>query len=179
MSLAFNGHKQCNFCKIEKPVSEYWKDSSKLDGLATYCNICKMRFYNADIEESRKAGRKAARVQRLRNPILNMLMLARSRAKRFSLPFNISKEDVVMPEYCSILKVKLGVAESKVAPSSPSLDRIIPELGYVKNNVQIISHKANTMKSNATIAELLLFADWVYRTYGHLNLKVDNLLITP
>ena len=179
MSLAFNGYKQCNFCKVEKPVSDYWKDSSKLDGLATYCNICKMRFYNADLEEARKAGRIAAKVQRLRNPLLNMLMLARSRAKRFSIPFNISKEDLVLPEYCPILKLELRVAENKVAPSSPSLDRIIPELGYVKNNVQIISHKANTMKSNATIAELLLFADWVYSTYGHLNLKVDNLSITP
>jgi len=179
MSLAFNGYKQCNFCKIEKPVSEYWKDSSKLDGLATYCNICKMRFYNADLEQSRKAGRIAARAQRLRSPLLNMLMLARSRAKRFCLPFNITKEDVIIPEYCPILKVKLGVAESKVAPSSPSLDRIVPELGYIKNNVQVISHKANTMKSNATIAELLLFADWVYVMYGHLDLKVDNLSITP
>ena len=33
---------------------------------------------------------------------------------------------------------------------SPSIDRIIPELGYVKGNVQIICMLANRIKSNAT-----------------------------
>jgi hypothetical protein len=38
------------------------------------------------------------------------------------------------------------------------LDKIIPELGYVKGNVRIISTLANTMKSNATKDQLLTFA---------------------
>ena len=38
------------------------------------------------------------------------------------------------------------------------MDKIIPELGYVKGNVRIISTLANTMKSNATKDQLLTFA---------------------
>jgi hypothetical protein len=38
------------------------------------------------------------------------------------------------------------------------LDKIIPELGYVKGNVRIISTLANTMKSNAIKDQLLTFA---------------------
>ena len=38
--------------------------------------------------------------------------------------------------------------------NSPSIDRIIPELGYTKGNIQIISHRANnTIKNNGTIEE--------------------------
>jgi len=44
---------------------------------------------------------------------------------------------------------------------SPTLDRIDPNKGYVKGNIQVLSHLANMMKSNATAEELHLFADWI------------------
>lgn len=40
------------------------------------------------------------------------------------------------------------------APDSPSLDRVIPELGYVPGNVIVISWRANNLKRDATIEEL-------------------------
>lgn len=39
-------------------------------------------------------------------------------------------------------------------PDSPSLDRIKPELGYVKGNIRVISFKANSIKNDASIEEL-------------------------
>ena len=39
------------------------------------------------------------------------------------------------------------------SPASPSLDQIVPGLGYVKGNVQVISHRANTLKSDGTLEE--------------------------
>ena len=38
-------------------------------------------------------------------------------------------------------------------PDSPSLDRIVPELGYVKGNIRVISNRANHLKSDATLEE--------------------------
>jgi len=80
---------------------------------------------------------------------------AKQRAKKYGLPFDITYKDIVIPEFCPYLGIKL-VPFSEW--SSPSLDKIIPELGYVKGNIQVISTKANTMKNNATHDELVRFA---------------------
>jgi actin-related protein len=80
---------------------------------------------------------------------------AKQRAKKYGLPFDITYKDIVIPEFCPYLGIKL-IPFSEW--SSPSLDKIIPELGYIKGNIQVISTKANTMKNNATQTELIRFA---------------------
>ena len=89
-----------------------------------------------------------------------LVQSARNRAKKYKLPFDITHEDIVVPEFCPYLGIKL-VPFSEW--SSPSLDKIIPELGYVKGNIQVISTKANTMKNNATQDELVRFAESVLK----------------
>ena len=42
--------------------------------------------------------------------------------------------------------------------NSPSLDKIVPELGYVPGNITIVSSKANRLKSQQSPEELLAFA---------------------
>lgn len=49
---------------------------------------------------------------------------------------------------------------------SPSIDRIIPELGYTKGNIRVISNRANLLKSNATIEELQKVINDLRRTRG-------------
>ena len=44
--------------------------------------------------------------------------------------------------------------------NTPTLDKIIPKFGYVRGNVHVISFKANTMKSNGTLDELILLGQW-------------------
>lgn len=47
-----------------------------------------------------------------------------------------------------------GQSKSTPAFNSPSVDKIIPQLGYVKGNVQIISNRANIMKNDATLEDV-------------------------
>lgn len=45
--------------------------------------------------------------------------------------------------------------------NSISIDKFLPNVGYEINNVSIISRKANTIKSNASLKELKqIFSAW-------------------
>lgn len=46
------------------------------------------------------------------------------------------------------------------------MDRIIPELGYTKGNVVVISFRANRLKNDATYEELRALADYVGAKIG-------------
>lgn len=107
---------------------------------------------------------------RVNNPERYMHSRAKSRAKKRGLDFNIEQSDINIPIICPILGIpiiKEYVKGRKAAPTpnSPSLDRIDNSKGYTKGNVRVISHKANTMKHNATKNELIQFAIWVMETY--------------
>lgn len=84
----------------------------------------------------------------------------KSRAKRIGVPFDIDESDIQLVEFCPVLGIKIdrvfGTRGVKVGyrPTSPSVDRIVPEKGYTKGNVRVISNRANLLKSNAEVWEL-------------------------
>jgi hypothetical protein len=84
-----------------------------------------------------------------------MLTRAKSRAKIGNIPFNLTLEDISIPDTCPLLGIPIEVQPKKgYHPNSPSLDKIIPEKGYIKGNVWVISNRANTLKNDATLTEL-------------------------
>lgn len=93
----------------------------------------------------------------LANPKSVILHGARSRAKRDGIPFNISEEDIEIPETCPVLHIPIKRNKgSGWHNDSPSLDRIDNNLGYTKGNVRVISNRANRIKCDATFEELEL-----------------------
>lgn len=89
-------------------------------------------------------------------PEYQLYYSAKARAKKKGLPFNIEKKDIVIPDVCPLLGIKLSINTKTVGRNSPTLDRIIPSLGYIKENIMVISNKANSIKQDATIQELEL-----------------------
>lgn len=75
---------------------------------------------------------------------------ARDRAKRKGIEFNITYEDIVIPDVCPVFKTPFTYTGGKFSATSYSLDRIDSTKGYVKGNIQVISVKANMMKNSAT-----------------------------
>ena len=109
----------------------------------------------------------AERNYRKANPVTTktaaMMRDARRRAKDKKLPLDIDLDYVrsIVTNICPIFGTPLDWScgrsdiPSPVA-NSPSLDRIDPSKGYIKNNVWIISHRANQIKSDASHEELKL-----------------------
>ena len=44
---------------------------------------------------------------------------------------------------------------------SPSLDRIDPNRGYTKDNIIVMSYRANRIKNDATKEEIKKLAEWI------------------
>ena len=107
---------------------------------------------------------KYSKLYRHKNRILCMWQGARRRAKRDSLDFTIKRSELVIPEICPVLGIPLFyLPDGKTGDNTPSLDRIIPSLGYVKGNVAVISKKANIMKQNNTLETLEALMTYIKR----------------
>jgi hypothetical protein len=84
-----------------------------------------------------------------------MLCHAKQRTREQHLPdCTITEADIVIPSRCPVFGFPLKVARGQRADNSPSLDRVVPKLGYVPGNVIVVSWLANRIKSNATVDEL-------------------------
>lgn len=81
-----------------------------------------------------------------------MLYRAKGRAREAGLPFNLTLDDIEIPDRCPVLGTALRVGGG--TDSSPSLDRVIPELGYTRGNVIVVSGRVNRLKSDATLSEM-------------------------
>lgn len=84
----------------------------------------------------------------------DLLNHIRYRAKKKNIPFDIDVNDINIPEFCPILGYKLKYNTKRGSPDSPSIDRIIPEKGYTKGNIVVISTRANIIKNNASLFEI-------------------------
>lgn len=100
-----------------------------------------------------------------RNPTTEYRMYhaAKSRARKYGIPFTIEISDILVPEFCPILGIRLERNTGSKQGNSPSLDKVIPELGYVKGNIEVISMKANMLKSNGSYDEFKSIVDWFER----------------
>lgn len=81
--------------------------------------------------------------------------------KHTFIPFS---ELVPAPTHCPVLGVKLDYSEKIVngrSEFSPSLDRIDPMKGYTKDNVAVISWRANRIKNDGTTEEHRLIYEFM------------------
>tara|TARA_R110002126_G_scaffold43449_1_gene124474 strand:+ start:694 stop:1335 length:642 start_codon:yes stop_codon:yes gene_type:complete len=151
----------CKYCNEQKHFKEFrelqkgrgWKAQN---GSARYpqCLVCE-----------RIAAAKRYRL----NGIHQKYNGARTNAKKKGVPFEISKEYLIQllanaPDKCPVFGTKFVInrytAKNKenkgsFRDDSVSLDRIIPELGYVEGNLVIVSDLANRIKTNATPEQII------------------------
>lgn len=155
--------KQCSKCKVTKPKSEFSKDKSKADGLQYQCKECRKQYDKQWYAANRERINEHQKQYREANPEQYLWTQAKSRAKRRGLVFNLELSDIVVPEFCPVLGLKLEQCEGRQQDNSPSLDRIDSSKGYIKGNIKVISLRANRIKNDATPEELRKVADYYER----------------
>jgi hypothetical protein len=133
------------------------------DYLCSDCNNRKLREWTASHPDQVRSSRKSRNARlRAAKPEWALWAAAKQRARNLGLPFDIEVSDVVIPPRCPVLGVPLKRKSNRGGgDASPSLDRIVPERGYVKGNIAVISNKANRIKSNATPEELDRVSEWL------------------
>ena len=147
------GTKQCTHCGIAKPRSLFSRDKHTRDGLRFDCKQCVAKRHKSKRDKNR-----------LEYQFKYLLSSSRERAKGKNLPHDIDIAYLrsIATEYCPYQGVKLRWANESTdvefgapSPNSPSIDRIDSSKGYVRGNVVIVSHRANSMKRDATEHELI------------------------
>jgi len=167
--------KICSVCGKELPLEAFYKGAGKF-GRQSRCKECDKELHASEHykelrKESRNLRRKfsSADNERDKQKLLEdddsykkaMVRYAKQRAIKKNLPFNITYKDFDIPEKCPLLDIPLvkHIGDGQASDDSPSLDRIKPELGYVKGNVWVISHKANEVKNNLDTQTLQKIVD--------------------
>jgi len=101
----------------------------------------------------------------------NCLAAPYYRACRDDLPFDLTPEYVesIFPEdgLCPVLGRPMSLINEPNKHKKPSLDKHIPERGYVQGNVAWLSLEANRLKNNATLEELEQLVAYLRKINGN------------
>ncbi len=170
--------KTCSKCKIEKSIDDFYNHKSTKDGKSTQCKKCMSEYRQKNAKYAREYAReyveknrdwvnkKGRDYHRYLEVPRKVLMQCKNRALRKNIPFNLTLEDIFVPEICPLLEVPFIIGTLNNYEYTHSIDRIDNAKGYVKGNIQIISKKANSMKNNATKEELITFAKNILKFYN-------------
>lgn len=107
-------------------------------------------------EELAKIDLKGLLEYAIRSKLARTLSNTKSVCEKEGLEFDLTVEDLEpFPLTCPVLGIPINwMSTGGTKNDSPSMDRVIPEKGYTKGNVRLISQKANRLKQNASLTEL-------------------------
>jgi hypothetical protein len=134
------GKKWCPKCEKFLPLDDFFnRPGKKSGGKDGYCKSCR-KIANNNF--------------RINSPEKYMFKQSKAGAKKRGIPFELELSDIIIPNVCPVLGMKLQYSDD--IDSVPSLDRIDSSKGYIKGNVRVISWRANNLKSDAQAWEMEL-----------------------
>lgn len=140
----------CNKCGNPTPIIEFQYIRKGLDSeyRLAYCNKCRKKQHYENLNSD------------VRKFLSNVYNRTKRRSKKLNILFNINKDDFIEQYfnqsgkcfYSDIeMRIKVGDGFDK---NALSVDKIIPENGYVKGNVVFCTNRINTAKSDFTLSEI-------------------------
>jgi hypothetical protein len=167
---------------VELPEEEFPIDKSRPSGRHGMCKECHrkrkaewtLRVKAGDPNVQSVVDRNTARRKERRKwiasvPVAKRIYIyAKSRATAKGVDFDIDVTDVVVPDVCPILGIPLDLeyTSEQKRHNCPSLDRIDSSKGYIRGNVHVVSWRANHIKNDSTLQELILLGEYAKKTLG-------------
>lgn len=164
--------KRCYKCATVKPISEFTKEKCKYDGYASRCKTCNKNaifyfkennpnYFKIKGKERYDKSENPARYQKyqkqyleriakrrstLRGKIMELLVVAKKRATKNNLAFDLDIDwamDLCQNQNgcCKLTNIPFTLhakGETKYHPFNPSLDKIDAKKGYTKDNTRLV-----------------------------------------
>jgi hypothetical protein len=140
--------KICARCNAEKELSEFNKMTASKDGHQPYCRPCGAAYLNTPERRASARAYKNAATRTLSGRCVALLKNAEARAKDKGLPCTITLAWIterVAVGHCAVTGLPFAIEEVGRG-LSPSLDQIIPGLGYTPENTQVVCWLYNRAK---------------------------------
>lgn len=170
--------KICSKCLSEKPLDQFFSEKRSADGRRYSCKMCdkarRIRYLTGlsmEQWEDRKALRKKhapkerdySHQRRTIYRAKALVCLAKVRAAKKGVPFDLDQHAKALQErinagFCELTGVPFRLDEPR-SFDSPSLDRIVPELGYTYANVRVVCYAMNCALGTWGEAPLLLILE--------------------
>ena len=141
--------KRCPSCEQTLSPESYLINRSDMSGLYSQCRTC------------------------------HTITQRRSLARKQGLPATLTWQEIGdPPDDCPCCGARMERGD-RGGRTSPSLDRIIPELGYTKQNTIWICFTCNAMKQDQGPAEMYKLADWLWKQYELRGLPLPATRLKP
>lgn len=157
---------RCKKCTLIKPLDEFQfgRKGQEYEYRFSYCNECrkKQTYLNLNKDKNKFLSDRFNRMRR--------------RALKQNIDCTITKDEFIA-QYdkqngrCFYTDVKL-ICEvgSSLHRDSLSIDKIIPENGYISHNIVFTTHRINTCKNDLSLDEIKL---WMPTWYKRITDKMD------
>lgn len=161
--------KICTICSQEKELEAFLKDKHAPGGYRNQCKEClRLRHKEQRVWENRKESYNAS-MRKYRSTVKGAIhtsyQAAKGRSKKEGIPFDLDLEYVTelfnhQGGKCALTGVDMIPKSGRM---SPSLDKMTPELGYTRGNVQWVTWRANAIKQDLSMEELFQFCETVLK----------------
>ena len=165
---AYNrAYRERNREKLQKKSREWYENNR--DIVAQKAKVYRASLPKEVLQERRKRWAAAHRDKEKKRyhatrtwlPWLNAFRGSKARAKKHNVPFTLTKEWAITnwTGRCTVTDLEF-VLSTKRSPYllSPSLDRIVPSLGYTPDNSRFVLHAVNALKGAGTDDDMLTIA---------------------
>lgn len=141
---------KCSRCNKIKPITEFQTNrrSQKYEYKFSYCNTCRYKQITRNLNSNNKKTFK------------ELLRHAKRRSKKENIYYDLDVNYILelykkQNKKCFYTESDMEIGYGKGSHSYQlSVDKIIPEKGYVKGNVVLCTRRANTAKGDLTLDEI-------------------------